>query len=210
MYKRRHHPPWKCCEAISSSFMIELLFFFCFKTVSIHELSQDKSPRSTKVVSKWPKCCSIKKAEDPVINLCHLLLIVKRRPNCYTFLAESRCYSYNFQNWMLHFFYFLSEWPDACNCAYGNGRVEFNEADFDSSLPFSFGLQLNVESVQMSKFSKKRLTWLTWPEACFLPPIKEQLFWNLDFWAHLTILSWGLAETVTKNVSRNFCVIWTI
>ena len=107
MYKRRHPPPRKCCEAISSSFMIELLFFFCFKTVSIHELSQDKSPRSTKVVSKWPKCCSIKKAEDPVINLCHLLLIVKRRPNCYTFLAEPRCYSYNFQNWMLHFFYFL-------------------------------------------------------------------------------------------------------
>jgi hypothetical protein len=59
------------------------------------------------------------------------------------------------------------------------------------------------------QISKKRLTWLTWPEARFLPPTKEHLFWNLDFWARLTIFSWGLAKTVAKNVSRNFCVIWT-
>jgi len=115
-----------------------------FKTVSIHELSQDKSPRSTKVESKWPVLLD-KEGRRSCYKLVPPLTNLKRRPNCYTSLAEPRCYPYNFQNWMLHFFYFLSEWADACNCTSGNGRVELNEADFDSSLPFSYDLQLSVE-----------------------------------------------------------------
>lgn len=72
------------------------LFFFCFKTVSIHELSQDESPRSTKVVSMANVG---KSAEDRVILNCWIvspppLTNLKRRPNCYTSLLLSRCYSF--------------------------------------------------------------------------------------------------------------------
>lgn len=53
------------------------LFFFCFKTVSIHELSQDKLPRSTKVVSIWPMLLEKGRRSCYKLKLCHLLLISK-------------------------------------------------------------------------------------------------------------------------------------
>ena len=97
MYKRRH-PPWRCCEAFHPlSWLSCWLFFFCFKTVSIHELSQDKLPRSTKVVSIWPMLLEKGRRSCYKLKLCHHLLLISKGAQIVTHLSCRAVVIHNFK-----------------------------------------------------------------------------------------------------------------
>jgi len=81
MYKRRH-PPWRCCEAEHFILFHHWVAGYSCLKVSIHELSQDASPRSTKV--EFGRYVFEKRPKWSRLNLNCLPTNLKRRPNCYT------------------------------------------------------------------------------------------------------------------------------